>query len=189
MSPTKVTVLPPAGREEQLERWGVTPDRLGDHLFTGNRRGHLAEDAVAEHDADEAAEHEAEARGFLQDGGWRVVDPRWAHSRIAPDGGGMRAHRGVLHPDEHVDADALRSAVERELGFTYEDVRAVYRQGRKSDAQLELRARIDARLLELSASGSNVALLGRVLGFHVNASGACEALNNALERARKEASK
>jgi hypothetical protein len=178
---THVTVLPPAGREEQLERWGLSPDRLGDHLFSGNRRGHLAEDAVSQTD-DEAAEHELEARGFLQDGGWHAVEPTKGSAR----GEGTTSHRGVLHPEEHVDAEALRPAIEHELGFSYDDVRAVYRQGRKSVATLELRARIDARLLVLANAGANVAQLGRVLGFNVNASGACEALNNALARARKE---
>jgi hypothetical protein len=76
----------------------------------------------------------------------------------------MTSHRGVLHPDEHVDTEALRAAVEAELGFTYDDVRAVYRQGRKAVSTLELRARIDARLLELRAAGGNMELLARVTG-------------------------
>ena len=95
-------------------------------------------------------------------------------------------HRGVLRPDEYVDEAALRGLVEQELGFTYEQVRSVYRQGRLSAEQRELRGQIDARVLALSCAGANIALLGRALGFHVNDAGACEALNNALARARKE---
>lgn len=118
---------------------------------------------------------------FLNAGGWRVVS-----IKAGDEEGGVTSHRGVLHPDEHVDLDVLRGLVERELGFSYEQVRSVYRQGRLSATQRELRGAIDARVLALSLSGGNVAELGRVLGFHVNESGACEALNNALARARKE---
>jgi hypothetical protein len=182
MSP--VTYLPPATREEQLERWGITPDRIGARV-----RGAHAEDAEA-HGYDEGhADVDGEAHGFLQDGGWRIVEGRWGHSRIAPDGGGMTAHRGTLHPEEHVDADALRSAVEHELGFTIDDVRAVYRQGKKSPAQLELRARIGARLLELSRAGGHMLELGRALGWAIDEHGRganCRTMERALGRARKE---
>jgi hypothetical protein len=176
MSP--VIYLPPATREEQLERWGISPDRTG-----GRVRGAYAEDAEpAGYDDGHDLELEGEALGFLLDGGWHAVEPTKGRIR----GEGTTSHRGVLHPDEFVDTEALRAVVEAELGFTYADVHAVYRRGRLSASTLELRARIDARLLEVANAGANVAQLGRVLGFSVNASGSCEALTNALARARKE---
>lgn len=76
----------------------------------------------------------------------------------------MTAHRGVLHPDEYVDVPRLRALVEERLGFGIDELRTVYRQGRKSRRQLELRQRIDARLLELREAGGNMELLARVTG-------------------------
>lgn len=167
-----------------MERWGISPDRTGDHLFRGSRtKRFLGADDVLDWDAAaDEDEHEGDALGFLLDGGWHAVTVNEGGGRS----GGMTSHRGVLQGHEHVDSDALQALVENELGFTLEQVRSVYRQGRLSAESRELRGRIDARVLALSQAGGNVAALGRVLGFHVNASGACEALNNALERARKE---
>lgn len=98
-----------------------------------------------------------EARDFLSTGGWSVVSTRRG-------GSGLTAHRGVLHPDEYVDVPRLRALVEPRLGFTLDELGSVYRQGRKSAAQLELRGRIDARLLELREAGGNMELLARVMG-------------------------
>jgi hypothetical protein len=100
------------------------------------------------------------ARDFVQGGGWRAVSPG------SGDRGGMTAHRGVLQPDEWVDRARLVAAVEARLGFTVDELRAVYRQGRKSAAQRELRAQVDARLLELHRSGANLSALGRVTGVN-----------------------
>lgn len=179
----KVTVLKPAGREEQIERWGLPTDHVGQRF---GRRERFLLDATP--DDDEEDERELQAHQFLVDGGWTAIEATRGSQGWTPGArdAGMTSHRGVLHPDEHVNTDALRGAVEAEFGFTYENVHAVYRRGRLSASTLELRARIDARLLELASAGANVAQLGRVLGFSVNASGSCEALNNALARARKE---
>lgn len=152
----------PAGGDSHGRRASDNPNVEGRHL---------ALDA----DSWQAAE-------FMRGGGWSVISMGGGERQRS----GMNAHRGVLHPEEHVDADVLRGMVEAELGFSYEQVRSVYRRGRLSAATRELRGRIDARVLALSRSGANIALLGRALGFHVNESGACEALNNALARARKE---
>lgn len=183
---SKVTVLPPAGREEQNERWGIRPDRLGDHLFTSDRRGHGPDDAVnVAEDVDTDDPRELEERGFVLDGGWRLAQAGKGRVRQVDDGG-MTSHRGVLHPEEHVDEHVLRAAVEAELGFTYEAVHSVYRQGPLSQDQRELRARIDARVLALSHAGGHMAQLGRALGFPVKDDGHCRAIENALARARKE---
>jgi hypothetical protein len=121
-----------------------------------------------------------QAAEFMRDNGWtvaRVKDPALS---------GMAAHRGVLHPDDHVDTDALQAMVESEFGFSCEQVHAVYRQGPLTSDQRELRGSIDARVLALSRSGTNLALLGQALGFPVKANGNCRAMENALARARKE---
>lgn len=125
---------------------------------------------------------DAGQRDALFGGGWHVVYAK----RGAEDG--LTSHRGVLHPDEYVDMSVLRALVEAELGFSYEQVRSVYRQGPLSARQRELRGRIDARVLALSHAGANLALLGRLLGFPVKDNGNCRAMENALARARKEAS-
>lgn len=107
--------------------------------------------------------------------GWRVVSGRnsgWL------DRCGLHAHRGVLHPAEYVDPAVIVPAVERRLGFTKAELHLVYRQGRKSAAQRELRARIDARLLELQSSGGNLELLARIVGVDR------KTLGRALARAR-----
>lgn len=186
----KVTTLEPVGREESLRAWGVSASaRWSDEYVTPH---HHRGDGLGEYDADaDGGGRELEELGFLLDGGWTAIDTTRGTCRNtgwtpgARDAG-MTAHRGILHPDEHVDDDALRAIVEAKLGFTYDDVHAVYRRGRLSASTQELRARIDARLLELANAGANVAQLGRVLGFSVNASGSCQALTNALARARKE---
>jgi hypothetical protein len=181
---TKVTVLPPAGREAQMERWGIGPGRTGDHLNGGDRRGQLADDALPIGDEHgETEDRELEERGFLLDGGWHAVTVTEGGGRS----GGMTSHRGVLQGHEHVDSDALRALVENELGFTYDQVHAVYRQGPLSPERRWLRGRIDARLLELARAGGNVALLGSALGFPVKANGNVRAMENALARAREEA--
>lgn len=100
------------------------------------------------------------------------------------DGGGLTAHRGVLQGHEYVDAAALRAAVEDELGYTYDQIRSVYRQGPVTGAKRELRDVIDARMLALRRSGANMVELGRAIGLAVNASGNCRALDNAVSRAR-----
>jgi len=115
-----------------------------------------------------------EAREFMRSpDGWHVVTSKGGNRE-----GGVVAHRGVLHPDEYVDMAQLVPAVERRLGFTLAELRAVYRQGRKSAAQRELRDRIDARLLEVGNAGGNLELLARVTGVDR------DTIGRALTRAR-----
>src|SRR6188472_344592 len=77
------------------------------------------------------------------------------------DDGGMVAHRGVLHPDEYVDFFALREGVEADLGFSYSDVSEAYSTGRPTAEKLQLREKIDARLLGLSRAGGNMVQLAK----------------------------
>lgn len=121
----------------------------------------------------EALDYLATARG-----GWRAV------SVSSGDRCGMSAHRGVLHPDEYVDTEALRAAVEPRLGFTYDEVKSVYRRGRLSAERLQLRERIDARLLMISRGGGNMTVLGRALGFKATGRNMPTAMEHALARAR-----
>jgi hypothetical protein len=123
----------------------------------------MENETTSREDERRRARTSAEARDYMATtrGGWRVVSPR---ARTGNERCGMTAHRGVLHPHEYVNTAELVAAVEKRLGFTLDELRAVYRQGRKSAAQLELRARIDARLLELRERGGNMELLARVIG-------------------------
>jgi hypothetical protein len=104
-----------------------------------------------------------EAREFMRTSdGWRVVSGR---NGGGSDRCGLVAHRGVLHPDEYVDHNALRGMVERELGFTMAQLETVYRQGRKTQTVRSLRARIDVRLRAIRRAGGNLELLARVTGI------------------------
>jgi len=101
-----------------------------------------------------------------------------------PAESGITTHRGVLQAGEYVDRDVLRKAVEEELGYTYAQIRAVYRQGPLSPEQRKLRGVIDARMLALRRSGANLVELGRAIGFTISADGHCRTLDNAVTRAR-----
>lgn len=109
---------------------------------------------------------------FLRAGGWSVVSTK------SGDRGGLTAHRGVLHPDEWVDPCRLAAMVEQRFGFGIAELRPLYCQGRKSAAQRALRARVDARLLEIARTGGNLTLLADALGVHR------ETVARALTRAR-----
>jgi hypothetical protein len=161
------------------QQWGLNPSAHWPELDYVERLG------VSWDEAAELAADEAEALGFLREGGWRAV----AVKNNGLNNGGMTAHRGVLHPDEYVDALALQKMVEAELGFTYEQVRSVYRQGPLSADQRELRGRIDARLLALSHAGGHMLELARAFGWTVKAGGphggpSCDTMERALVRAR-----
>jgi len=94
---------------------------------------------------------------------------------------GMTTHRGVLHPDEYVNTEVLRRAVEAELGFTVAQLHEVYTRagGPLPVALRDLRAAIDARLLALSESGANMLKLAEVTGL------AYRTVKYALARARE----
>lgn len=176
----RVTRLPEATRASQLRRWGLAPDRLGD-LSPGARRGHEADDAPVDPDAEEAGA----IHGFLQDGGWHAIEP--ARGRHA----GAYAHRGVLHPDEYVDTRVLVALVEEHLGYSVAEVRSVYRQGPLSAEGRALRARIDARLEEVARRGGLMLELARALGWAIRGGAKgdrCDTLERALRRAREATS-
>jgi hypothetical protein len=155
----------PAGGQNHGRVTTIAPEELGRQLPLG---------------VDEAQAHE-----FVKSGGWSIVDP--LHDGRAS---GAVAHRGAIHPDEYVDDDVVRAAVESRLGFTTDEVRSVFRQGRLTPEQGELRARIDARLLALSRAGANMVEVGRALGLRVRTerpSGGgddCPVIDSALARAR-----
>jgi hypothetical protein len=121
-----------------------------------------------------------EAIQFVTDGGWSAVSPR------SGDRGGLVAHRGVLHPSEWIDREAVLAVVERHLGFSKTQAHSVYRGGPMSDAQHRLRRRIDARLLAVAEAGGNMVLLASVLGFYVGTNRSCKVMATALKRAREE---
>jgi hypothetical protein len=156
----------PAGGTNHGRRASNNPEAEGRHLPLGADEWQAAE--------------------FMRGGGWIIADTSRGSGGATPGArdAGMSAHRGVLHSAEYVDPDVLLPMLEEGLGFTYEQVRSVYRQGRLSADQRELRGRIDARLLALSRSGANLALLGRVLGFKVEDDSHCEPMDNAIARAK-----
>ena len=94
------------------------------------------------------------------------------------DEGGVVAHRGVLQDNEYVDFFALREQLEEDFGFTYADIALAYKNGRPSADQLQLRAQIDARVLELSRAGGNMAQFAKAVGVSE------KAIDRALVRAR-----
>lgn len=163
---------------DDLAAAGLLPD--GDHTVVGPSGEPLPSTTSLQHERRKRRLDPA-SRDRLYESGWHVVS-----TKGGDEAGGVTSHRSVLHPDEHVDAGALRAAVEAELGFTYDEVHSVYRQGRLSDSQGELRARIDARLLALSRAGANTALLGRLLGFKPDDEGKCQTFKRALRRARAD---
>ena len=113
-----------------------------------------------------------EARDFMRSArGWHVV---------ARGKGGTVAHRGAVHPDEYVDEWRVFIEAQRHFGFTLADVWEVYCQGRKSPAQRALRARIDARLLELANAGGDLTALARIFEVDV------KTFARALVRARQQ---
>jgi hypothetical protein len=140
-----------------MERWGISPDRTGNRPRTSNPG--LA--------------------AIFGASGYTIARVRDEESRRA----GITAHTGVVHPDEFVDEALLTWMAEEELGFTADEVHGVYRQGRKSEAQVRLRDRIDARLLEVEESGGCMTELARVFGLRVTADG-CFILKSAIRRAR-----
>ncbi len=142
----------------------TVPNAQGDHIpatFDPRRRTRVA----------------PEVRGMMNDGGWMTVSIRGGN-----EDGGVTSHRGVLHPDEYVDHEALVRAVEAQLGFTFDDIHSVYSTGGRIPNDLrQLRDRIDGRLLALSVDGANMSELRKIIGI------TDMALTSALRRARGEA--
>jgi hypothetical protein len=78
-----------------------------------------------------------------------------------------------------VDEWRVYKEAERRFGFKLAEVWEVYCQGRKSAAQLALRALIDARLLDIAEAGGNLTALARI--FEVDT----KTFGRALARARQ----
>ena len=121
---------------------------------------------------------EMQAAEFLGGGGWSVV-----HTAQSTEETGMTAHRGVVHPDEHIDMERVRALVEDNLGCPLAEIDEVYRAGKPTAIRARTRAVIDARLLALSRAGGNMTALARVLGWDVDADGSRK-MKRALARAR-----
>lgn len=154
---------------------GLMPDPLPGHSSV-NSRGEGVDPSVTRR----SANMDPETADFMSAGGWSVVSIKDGGEA----GGGLTSHRGVLHPDEYVDEDALAVMVARRLGYGLSDILSVYRQGRKSVAQVELRAKIDARMLEVVEDGGSAHELGRALGWPVTPTENCQTVDRALARAR-----
>lgn len=171
---------------------GVSADKFDDLRALmeeppgGPGHGRRRKDAADLHGDDlrvELGVVESQRIDFLKAGGWGAVDPGHGNNRRASYSGsaaGMVTHRGVLHPAEYVDPEALRLAIEAELGFTLSDLHEVYSTGGRIPFTLHgLRGRIDARLLELANAGANMDALARITGV------TARTMDRALVRARR----
>lgn len=154
---------------------GLMPDPLPGHSSV-NSRGDGVDPSVTRR----SANLDPEAADFMMAGGWSVVSIKDG----GESGGGLTSHRGVLHPDEYVDEEALALLVADYLGFGLDEIRSVYRQGRKTEVQVELRGRIDARMLEVVEAGGSAHEMGRALGWPVTSTENCQTVDRALARAR-----
>lgn len=126
---------------------------------------------------------DAQAAEFLSaehGGGWTIV-----HIAQSPEDTGMTAHRGVVHPDEHIDWERVRALVEDNLGCPLAEIEEVYCAGKPTAIRARARAVIDARLLALSRAGGNMLALARILGWAIDEERSdCRMMRRALERAR-----
>lgn len=150
----------PAGGENHGRRVSDNPNVEGEYLPLETRRWQRAE--------------------FMRSSGWIVASPERDHHGV---GLGARSHAEnqytVLHPEEYVDETVLASLLEAEFGFTIEELHSVYSTGgRIPSERLDLRARLDARLFELSNGGANMDLFGRAAGLNGST------VDRALARAR-----
>lgn len=94
----------------------------------------------------------------------------------------MTAHRGVLHPDEYIQAEVLERMLEENLGVSLQEFDAAYRSRGRPTAQVEAtREKVDAVFLDVVDEGGNVEELSRVLGI------ARARIYDAAERARLRA--
>lgn len=160
---------------DDLAAAGLMPRAMPDHSSV-NSRGEGVDPTSTRH----TSTLDPETEDFLGAGGWSMVSIKDGADR----NGGMTSHRGVIHPGEYVDTDFLARAVAGRLGFPLEDIRAAYKQGRKSGAQTELRSTVDALILEVAETGGLLVELGRALGWEVREDGHCRTIENALARAR-----
>lgn len=97
---------------------------------------------------------------------------------------GMVAHRGVLHPSEHVDLEALQFHTEQYLGFTMERIAFLYSKPNPSAKDKPDKEALEDIFLSLEDEGGNMGLLGWVVGFPVKGDGTCTTMSRALARAR-----
>lgn len=111
---------------------------------------------------------------------------------------GMVAHRGVLHTWEHdgddarlhketeyVDEELLEASVSKFLEEDLGEVRRIYGPGGLSSSDLEIRARMDEKFLQIFEAEGELLMLAKVLGFSVKSNRECRVMTKAMQRARK----
>jgi hypothetical protein len=131
----------------------------------------------------------AQAQEFMRHGGFGIVEVSRGNGGTGGTyGSGDAGMTNSLSSDNvkpYVDMERVKELVEEELGFTLAQVESAYLvPGRPTAERSELRARIDARLLELSAKGGNLSALARVFGWPIYENGQCRIVERALSRAR-----
>jgi hypothetical protein len=87
------------------------------------------------------------------------------------DRGGLTIHRGILHPDEYVDAVIFQVQIEQRLHCSLDEFERWYgrrARGRPRHSDIEqrtfIRERVDPVLLGVVEDGGHVEWLARVLG-------------------------
>lgn len=97
---------------------------------------------------------------------------------------GMRAHRGILQPEEYVDSDELAEKVGMLLGMPIETVRGAFAPGTPDRLRQSIKSSLEDKMLQLSEAGGNMSILAQVLEFNVREDGYCRTMSNLLARAR-----
>lgn len=98
---------------------------------------------------------------------------------------GMKAHRGILQPEEHVDSEELAEKVGILLGMPIETIRGAFAPGTPDRLRLSIKNSLEDKILELSEAGGNMSILAHVLGFSVREDGYCRTMSNLLARSRE----
>jgi len=96
---------------------------------------------------------------YLPEGGYHIV--REDHGNEIS---GMRAHRGVIHSDEHVDHERLIEMLEDELGFSFDEARLAFDPLAYAE-EVPNYYLIRDRMVEIHEAGGNISLLADVLGI------------------------
>lgn len=108
------------------------------------------------------------ASEFLSDDNtvaWSLVNTRRGTGPGGTQDAGMTSHRGVLHPDEHVNAEVLYRELERSLGISLQEFDAAYRsRGKPTTEIMATREKMDQVFLEVVEAGGNVEELAKILG-------------------------
>lgn len=101
---------------------------------------------------------------------------------------GMRAHRGILQPEEYVHSDELAQRVGMMLGMPIETIKGAFAPGTPDRLRQSIKNSLEDKMLDLSEAGGNMSILAHVLQFKVREDGYCRTMSSLLSRARERRS-